>query len=111
MNKKAIFQNIDFADSEYDSCKMSDETLTIYIKSWNEKILQLVFTNTIQFSYKLGDLISEVSENTKGSFLNEALSLYYETVPSNHPFKLFQIIDISDFPFIKVVAEKVTITE
>ena len=42
-------------------------------------------------------------------FLDEALSREYIEIPIDHPFKLFQIEDIYDFPFIQVVAESVTV--
>ncbi|WP_068468620.1 hypothetical protein [Candidatus Protochlamydia phocaeensis] len=111
MNKKIIAEHIDFADSEYRSLYMSeDATLTVYLKSWDAKILKIIFSNTIQFSYKLESVTKQLYELPNGSsFLNEALLQAYGYMPSSYPYKLFHLEDIDNFPFIQVVAESVTV--
>lgn len=114
MNKKKIDSEIDFADSEYKSFNMSENyILTINMNNWQEKSFKIIFVNTIQFVYKLGDIPKGVFElsNDDSSFFNEALLLEYGYMPSQHPFKLFQLEDIDDFPFIQVVAESVTVVK
>ena len=111
MKKKRV-TNIDFADSEFKSYEMSGETLTLKLISWDEKLLKIVFLNCIQFSFKLGDFIADLYEiEEEISFLKEALSRYYVEIENEHPFKLFQLYDIQDFPFIEVVAESVKVTK
>ncbi len=114
MEKKPASPGISFADAEFESFQMYDREniLLIYLTSWDERELRIVFSNPIQFSYKLGDVISvfyEIQEDS--TFLNEALLNHYEKIPPSHPFKLFQIWDIKDFPFINVVAESVKVTK
>lgn len=43
-------------------------------------------------------------------FLENALSHVYIKVPIAHKFKLFQLQDIYNFPFIEIVAESLQIT-
>lgn len=110
MNNKVVAENIDFADSEYKSFAMAeDATLTICLKSWDAKTLKIIFFKTIQFSYRLESTTKQLYEMTEGSFLNEALMQEYDYIPTMYPYKLFQLEDIDDFPFIQVVAESVTV--
>lgn len=111
MRKKLAAENIDFADSEYKYFDISeDRNLTIYLNSWNNKKLRIVFNHVIRFFYSLGsgpkDLY-EVLEND--AFLNEALATMYIKIPKSHSYKLFHMEDIDDLPFIQVVAESVAV--
>ncbi len=111
MDKRELFLGISFADSEYEFFKMSENSvLTIHMLSWQAKPFQVVFSNTIQFLYRLGDFPKDLYEMLGDSiFLQEALSREYVHIPTDHPFKLFQMEDIYDFPFIQIVAESVNI--
>lgn len=111
MNKKLVAKHIDFADSEFDTFELTkDNKLIVYFISWDEKILKVYFFNPIQFSYKLGYHISNIYEViVKNPFLDEALSRQYVNMPNEHPFKLYQIEDLNDFPFIQVIAEDVKV--
>lgn len=111
MEKKLVAPSIDFADGEFKSFEMTENSkLIVYLKSWKEKNITLIFSSVIQFSYKLGDHLSNIYEISGSShFLEEALEREYIKVPENHPFKLYQIHDISDFPYVEVVAERVEV--
>jgi hypothetical protein len=112
MKKKLAAEHIDFADSEYISFHMSeDSTLTIYLKSWNAKSLRIVFSHAIQFSYKLASDPSNLFQIEDNRDLEKMLVETHGHVPPNHPFKLFVIEDIDDFPFIQVVAESVVVVK
>ena len=112
MNKKLAIESVDFADSEYIGFQMSDDSnLTIFMKNWKEEPIKIIFNNTIQFSYNLGDTPKDLYVLDKTCFLEKALNTKYNAVPSNHPYKHFQIEDIDDFPFIQVIAESVTIVK
>lgn len=89
-----------------------ENTLIIYLTSWNEKELRIIFLELLQFCYKQGSIISnfyEIKENTP--FFKEALSHQYVKLSPDQPYKLFQIWDIDDFPFIEVVARVASITK
>lgn len=112
MKMKEIATDIDFADSSFRSCEMIHDKLTVYLNSWDDKTLKLVFPNTIEFVYKAGSIPVGIYEKSDElSLLNEALSLYYEKTPKTHPFKVFAMTDIEDFVFLKVVAENVVVTK
>ncbi|MDB6081212.1 MAG: hypothetical protein JWO53_484 [Chlamydiia bacterium] len=109
MNKVALFENIDFADSEFRSCEMNYDNLIVYLTSWDAQTIRINFLKPIQFSCKLNDGIIGVYEIPKGSaFLQEALALNYMKVPSEHPYKLYQILDFNELAFVEVVAEEAT---
>jgi hypothetical protein len=111
MDKKRVMSSVSFADSEYKSFHMTEEaTLTVYMKSWEEEPFKIVFKHATQFLYRLGDVPKGLYElSNTSSFLEEALSKEYIEIPLDHPYKLFQIEDINDFPFIQVVAESVIV--
>ncbi len=113
MNKKIALPFTSFADAEYECLELcKNDTLTVYISSWEEKILKLIFTDTVQFFYSQGDVIKNVFQIVDDTILlKEALSRRYIKIPENHPYKLFQIEDIYDFPFIQVVAESVNVVK
>lgn len=106
MNKKPIHENISFCDATYKALRMDENTLIVILNSWDENEIHLSFQSTIQFVYKLGDIVEGVYMiNGEPEFLREAVSLEYEKIPQIHQFYLFQITDIYDFPFIEVVAK------
>jgi hypothetical protein len=112
MNIKDINSNIDFSDSLYRSCEMSDGKLIIYLNSWDNKTLKISFSNPIKFVYKLGSIVSGIYEKLDDSpFLDEALSRYYQEIPQDHPFKVFIIEDIEDFVVFEIVAEEAVVTK
>jgi len=116
MSKKRAAPNISFADSELRSYEWSarecnlGNLLIIYFNSWDNKTLKCTFTDPIQFSHLSGDCVEDLYQNLKITpFLEEALSRNYIKVPIDHPYKLFQVEDIDEFPFIQVVAQNVEI--
>ena len=114
MNKRKATEQFDFADSEFESAHMYDreKILKIHLTSWDERELCVIFFNPIHFSFKEGDAISNFYEiENNSALLNEALSIHYKKKPASHPFKLFQIWDINDFPIISIVAESVSVSK
>ena len=111
MKKELAAPNIDFADSSYQSFQMiKKEILIVSLSSWQDIPLKLTFKNIIQFSYKIGSRIQDLYEILESTaFLQEALEREYEKIPDDHPYRLFQLEDIDDFPFIQVVAESVEV--
>lgn len=105
MNIKEAAPKIDFADSSYRSCEMSNNTLFVFLNSWDDKIIKITFNNSIEFIYKIGSFVAGFYELEDWPLLNEILSKYYKNLPEKHPFKVFVIKDIEDCDFITVVAE------
>ena len=109
---KKLSTNIDFADSEYISCKTNGGDLIIYLKSWDDKTIIITFSNAIRFIFRGGDVIADFYEIFDESlFLLEALSSYYEKIPEHHPFKVFLMLDIEDHSFFEVVSEKISFSK
>ncbi len=112
MVKLLACPEIGFEDSEFESFQMIDSQniLKIFLTSWDERELSLTFFNPIQFSYEVGDAISnfyEIQGNLK--LHNQPFSGYFEQITKNQSFKLYQIWDINDYPVINVVAETVKV--
>ena len=107
MNKKLVAPGIDFADSEFHSFQLDNETLIIYISSWDERALRLTFSNVIHLSFQPADY----EESRDSSMLKNALLNKYGKIEDNHPFKSFQIEDIYDCLFIGVVAKSVQVVK
>lgn len=108
--KKLAAPEIDFADAGFKSFEVTSQKSTLYLNSWDDKVIRLIFFKPIGFSFKIRDILSEFYEISNDSpFLLEVLSRYYEKIPQNHPFKVYQIIDINDLPVIEIVAESVSV--
>jgi hypothetical protein len=107
MNKTLVAPRIDFADSEYRSFHMSDDgTLTIHMKNWQEIPMQLIFFHPVKFLYSTGDVpkgLFEIKDNS--TLLNEVIVKMYGHPYKDHKYKLYQLEDIYDFPYIQVVAQ------
>ncbi len=109
---KELAPEIGMSDATFESCQMSNGVLTIFLTSWDNCIIKIVFTEVIHFEYKIDSIVScayEMPDNDV--FLKEAISMYYEKIPNRTLFKLFVIRDIDDVDFMKVVAEKAIVTK
>lgn len=107
MNKINITANIDFNDSIFKSFDFSNvNNLIVYLDSWDENIIKITFKNPTQFIFQMGDL---------GGFLFELEnSLPLETNSDKDNFKQvksYQIEDINNFPYIKVISESVDVVK
>lgn len=112
MKTKDVTNGIDFADAYFKSCALCDELLSILVISWDEREIELTFKNTIHFNYKLGGTVATVNECLETSnFLDEALKIAYDDLPQQHPYIEFQIVDVDDIAFIRVVAERLEIVK
>lgn len=107
---------IDFKDSAFIGSSLSGDELVLYLNSWDEKEIKIIFKNPIYFIYKTGDVIDGIYEKKNClSELNTILSGYYEQVfgvtgkfPKQHLFRLFVMRDIYDRPIFEIVAESIT---
>ena len=110
MNIKITATKINLNNACFKSAKMDDQTLTLIVDNQEKKLIYIVFLNTIQISYKVGNTIQGLYQLPNDSpFFRKAMSLKYEKIPEVPPFKLFQLIDIDDLPFIEIVAESVQV--
>ena len=112
MDNLIAISDINLAGSLFKSYEVNFETMIISLSGTNGENFKIVFQTPIQFSFKKGKQIQGLFQSTKASpLLNEALLLRYVHVPEVHPFRPFQLLDMSDLPFIEVIAESATIIE
>lgn len=107
-----ISERIDFADSEFKSCYLDriNDNLIVYLNSWDDNLIKIVFLNTLHFSFKWGDIVNGLYQIDKDEFYRESIACYGE-IPKSLEFSRFSIIDIQDSEFFKVVAEDVVVTK
>jgi hypothetical protein len=109
MKMKEALQNIDFSDSSLKCFRCDENDLIIYLESWDEKIIELIFSNIIKLKYQMLDFISGVYEIRDNICLND---LYDEKFGQRYnekeTYKLFHILDIEDGVIFEIVAENVT---
>lgn len=107
MNRKKAAPGIDFADAQLVWFEMNKNgSLHVFLDSWEEKRLTILFTKPIKFLWRGGSFVKGFYEILdKTPFLEDALNKH--KVIKDGSFKLFQLIDIHQIPFIEVVAESV----
>ncbi len=59
---KEIAPHIGFEDAIFKSCEISNNTLIVYLESWDNKTIKLIFFNTIQLVNKTHSYISGAYE-------------------------------------------------
>ncbi len=86
---------------------LDQNSLIFIIQAWDSHVLTITFRDVIHFIDKgthwtclLCELTSQ-SENLK-----EALNTTYLEVPENHPYKVYQFLDLYDEPSFEVICEK-----
>lgn len=112
MKDMPIESNISFADSSIKSFRFEEDINCLFIKLelWNSRNIELKCFDSIFFQYSPGDFVSNIYTCQDDlSLLSGVVKREFEKMPENHPYKLFEIRDIYDFPVIKVVASKIEI--
>jgi len=98
-----------FFDSEYLSQQYSeqDETYSVHLMLWNGKLAKIVFSDTIGFYVfpNVGFPMGLRNEESPSVFFHDALLTEFEKTPEQHEYKCYEVIDIDEMPFIKVVAK------
>lgn len=92
--RRSIDYQIGFADSEIISFQSDKNSLLIFLKSWDEKILKFEFSNSIFFMIYNNWYISDICEMNNPKNMEKALLMVYADPPKLHPYKAFQFIDI-----------------
>ena len=60
MKKEKVAAPFSFADAEFKSLELSqDGDLIIYLTSWDEKTLKIIFLNAIHFSFKSTEMLCQ----------------------------------------------------
>lgn len=106
-NLEEISLGVGFADSELESYVYlkDDDKVVVKIRAWDNSFLEIVFFDPILFIDRSCEAISQFGrKKAPNSTLIEALKKNYETIPANHPYLLFQFLDLDDEPCIEIVS-------
>lgn len=91
-------------DSELYDYNGSEDSVIIKIKTWQEKLIEITFFDPILFiDHFFGYTAKFGKKTTKTSLLLEALNDNYKKIPENHPYKLFQFLDLYDKPNLEII--------
>jgi len=99
---------VDFFDSEYVSqhYSLQDETYTIHLLLWNNKPAKIVFWGVIGFYFfPIANPIGLRCEISPSQFFCDMLSFEFETIPNQHEYKCYEILNVDEAPLIKVVSQ------
>lgn len=108
--KTSVNFEIGFADSEIISFESYENSLLIFLKAWNEKLLKFKFSEYILFVILDSWNISDVCEVENSPFLDKALKIVYDQIPPQHPYKLFHFFDDDDNVVVEVCCKDLSIS-
>lgn len=109
--KQEINFDIGFSDGEILSYCREPEQLIVVVKMWNDKKIKIVFRGIVGCSdYGIGDISALVEEDRTTEFFKKILSEVYEKLPSQHPYHLYQFLNLDDSPCLEIVAETIEIS-
>lgn len=98
----------DLADSDLISYAYSakNENITLFIKTWNCKTLKISFSDQILFIYDGYDFVEIFCEqkNKNNELLVKSIEKIYFKQERDHPYRLFQLVDVNYNPSIQVIA-------
>lgn len=101
---------IGFSDSHIVSFESGLNSILIFLKSWDEKILKLEFMDSISFIIFDSWDIADIYRLDDSPLLNQALKFVYESMPLQHPYRSFQFIDNDDNVAAEVCCKDLIIT-
>ncbi|MCL2709380.1 MAG: hypothetical protein FWE95_00735 [Planctomycetaceae bacterium] len=99
---------VDFFDSEYLSQQYSDQDdkYIVCLTLWNNKPAKIVFDGVIGVcAFSNTCPIGLRYEASPSHFFQDALTSAFEKIPEQHGYMCYEIIDVNEEPFIKVVAK------
>ena len=88
--------------------RKSDDMLKIEIRAWDASKVKIICINPILFIDRGCDAITMLCERLSHSgLLEEALEKNYDkgVVPAEHPYKLYQLMNLDDEPSIEFVCK------
>ncbi len=109
-DKTSIDYQIGFADSEIISFQSNDNIFFIFLKAWNEVTLRFDFKESIFFVTYTNWDISDVCESKESEHLDKALKLVYRDPPTDHPYKIFQFLDLYENIAAEVICKELVIS-
>ncbi len=106
----SIDHDIGFADSHFLGYERSNNILTVRLQAWNEKNLQFIFNDTIRVvDNDANEVVDVVWNDANTELLKQALHRLYGQLPTKHPFKHFQFLDLDYQSCLDVVARECSV--
>lgn len=78
-------------------------------KTWNEKHLNIIFTNTLRVLDNNTYDISKFVQVHDSPFLQEALNITDTDIPAAHPYKHYCFLNLDAAPALVIIAADITI--
>jgi hypothetical protein len=105
MTRPKVECGIDFADGEVSSYERTEESFYVVVRKWDHTLLRITFEDTVAvLDHGVGDIMEFCQETSASAFLLEALARQYVEVPAEHPYVLYQFLDVDREPALEVVA-------
>ncbi|MGA8165134.1 MAG: hypothetical protein WB791_08950 [Waddliaceae bacterium] len=105
---------VGLSDSEliaYNYLKRSDK-LTVKLQAWDASVIEIYFNNPILFVDRgCGEITMFCEKKSESDLLKNALEENYDkgVVPNNHPYKLYQLLDLDSNSSLEIVCKGVEI--
>jgi len=91
--------------------KDKEGTLKIVFKTWDEKTLEIFFSDTIRFLDNNMYDISDIVQIEESIFLAEGLQMMYDVIPEKIPYKHYQFLNIDGDPTLEIIATDMRIKD
>ncbi len=95
-------------DSEFISYAytLDSDNLLFTIEAWDARVLKISFKNVIYFVDKSHWTCTLCELTSHSDLLQEALKSEYIEIPEDHPYKVYQFLDLYDEPSFEIICEK-----
>ena len=112
MELQAVATGISFADAELTCYEKSDASLKVYVSTWDESPVDLLFEDVIRvLDNDASGIAGLYVVSGSSEFLESALGRLYETeAPRGHPYKHYRLLDVDGIPTLEVVSSSVSVT-
>jgi hypothetical protein len=111
MSRQPIQTGISFADAEVESYERREDKLHVRVRAWNAAQVDLVFVDIIGVrDFGVFDICDVCEFVGQTPLLDEALAYEYKEPPAQHPYKVFQFLDLDDKVALEVVCTDVQIS-
>lgn len=108
--EKSVPSEIGFADGEIESYQKVADVLTVRVKAWNERLLEVTFRDVLRLSdFDAGDIHDLRELSGESDFYKKALDHVYDSRPDVVPYRHYSFIGIEGDGVLDVVAETVAV--
>lgn len=110
--QKKINYKIGFEDGEIVGYSRSNSQFIANVKTWNDVELTVIFQDAIGVAdYGALSISAFIEEDSSSAFIERVLFEAYDLLPSEHPYNLYQFLNLDGKPSIEVVAQSLNISD